>query len=224
VGLGVGLILAALAACAPTAVTPLGPGGPRDAGVDAAEAAAEAGPIDEVPDAASPPDVAGTLELDVGLGEAAAAEAGQAQALTKAEIAGVVLEFDLGQVRAGQLALGRASGAAVGTFAARMVLEHASSHERFARRAEELSARAIDSDARRNVAAESSARAQTLALLRGPAFDVAYLDAVIKMKGDAVVLYDELLIPPVEAGAFRAELVMARATAARHLAEARALK
>jgi putative membrane protein len=161
--------------------------------------------------------VDGGAAVDGAAGDAAD---GGVTVLNNAEIAGVVVEINTGEISAGQLATTKAIYLDVRTFGARMVAEHSAAQARLATLLVDLAITPASSALRSQLASEAQATMQTLQTATGAAFDVAYMNSQVQMHSMALTLIDEQLIPSTTSEEMRSALTAFRATIADHLTRA----
>jgi putative membrane protein len=163
--------------------------------------------------------------VDAGVADVSAAEAPVDAVATLSDpiIAGVVVELNMGEVAAGQLAEMRASDDDVEDFAMMMVAEHSAANMRAMALAQRLNLAAADSSVRQMVRMKGEAVLAMLRPLSDAAFDRAYMASQVMMHMDALQLLESQLIPAAQAPDLRTELMMMRTAVVAHLAEAREL-
>jgi predicted outer membrane protein len=161
-----------------------------------------------------------------GSGDAAAADTGgdAAATLSDAQVAGVVLELNSGEVTVGKLASTRADDDGVKSFAAKMVTEHGAAVTKLEMLFQTIAVMPTTSPERTMVAAAGMAAVTKLTPLDGSAFDKAYIDSQVEMHTTALTLLDTKLIPSASKTQLKTELTSMRADVAAHLMLAKQLQ
>jgi putative membrane protein len=142
-------------------------------------------------------------------------------AFTNAQVVGVVIAANQGEIDTSEPAVERATNEAVREFAQRMVTDHAAANQRL----EALGIATAQHDLREQL--ETSARQTTQALQqypRGAAYDRAYMDAQIRLHEYKLNSLDNFLIPSATNAALRQELQQMRTSVNAHLTQAREVR
>ncbi|MFT3772824.1 MAG: DUF4142 domain-containing protein [Minicystis sp.] len=171
--------------------------------------------------------VAAAAALVLGAGAAAAADDPNesetpetppaATALTEAEISGVLVTVNNGEVALARLALMRSASPAVRIYAQRMLLDHSRANQLVFATAASLGMTPVASEVTRNMQEQGTLQVATLAQLFGPAFDLAYIDQQIKAHTQALELLERRLVPTAEMPALRNLLTSTHDMVVKHL-------
>ncbi|HVU52381.1 MAG TPA: DUF4142 domain-containing protein [Polyangia bacterium] len=168
----------------------------------------------------------GASGRDGGAGADGSAGTGGADAgevLSDAQIAGVMIDANSGEVHAADVANGRTKTPAVRSFAALMITDHTAANHSLDMVLDAQGLFASDSGTRQLLATQAQ---QTLAQLWSVPradFDLTYAMAQVTMHQMVLGLLDDTLIPQAQNAALKAALQAARMTVATHLADAEAL-
>ena len=140
--------------------------------------------------------------------------------LTDAEVIGVAVAANDGEVKMAEVAIKKAVAPDVKKFAETMK----SDHEKALKKDKALEKKAkivgADSDASAALKADAEKTLEELRTKNGRAFDRAYMDAQVKAHKDVLASIDNRLIPSAQNGEVKALLVEMRRTVADHLVSA----
>jgi len=175
-----------------------------------------------------------TLALLALLGAGAGAGAGlraQAAGATKAapalsdpQVAHVAVTANTIDVGMGKLALERARGAAVRSFARTMIRDHTAVNAKAGALAARLHVTPLDNDVSASLQKSAGEARAKLSTLRGRAFDRAYIDREVSYHQGMLDAIDKVLIPSAQNAELKQLLVDVRPAIAEHLAHARQLQ
>jgi putative membrane protein len=140
------------------------------------------------------------------------------------EVAMVVRVANMGEVREGTAARGRATAQAVKDFATMMVNDHKTAEDKAEATLTKVDLAFVDSDLSRRLDAESGAATQSLSNLTGDAFDRAYMDRQVAVHTEVLQTIDGTLLPKARKKELRAVLTEMRATVQQHLDKARQVR
>lgn len=151
-------------------------------------------------------------------------DAGEPAELSDSEIAAVIFAANLSEIEQAQLALQRGDEEEVRYFAEKMLKEHSAAQER-----QEALFAALGIVPRQNalstsVREESHRIVTELNTRRGDAFDLAYMNAQVRVHSRVLDLLEKRLIPNAESAVLREELETTRSSVQAHLTEARILR
>ena len=147
-----------------------------------------------------------------------------AQAVTDAQIAAIVVTANQVDIDAGTLALSRASSAEVKAFAKLMVTDHTNFKKLAADLAARLRLTPEDNATSRSLKEGGDKHRSRLMELRGAAFDKAYVAQEVAYHQQVLDALDTILIPGATNAELKALLVKVRPAIAAHLAHARQLQ
>jgi putative membrane protein len=156
-------------------------------------------------------------------GTDAATDAAIPAVTTDAEVVGVVMEANSGEVAAGQLAVTRAQVNGTRQFAMTMVEDHTAANQTLMTFSQNSGITPAPSALRTKVATEGQQTLATLQAQPAATFDQAYLQSQVTMHTEVLMLLDTQLLPVVQNPTLRADLTTMRATVATHLAAAQSL-
>jgi putative membrane protein len=142
------------------------------------------------------------------------------EALSDAQIAGVAMALNQGEVDAGKLAQMNANKKAVKDFADMMVTEHTAALTREMM----LGITAADSPLKTMVESDAMTMMTMLKAKSGSEFDKAYIDGQVTMHQQALDIIDNKLMPAAQAAALKTELTAMRMSVAMHLTEAKSVQ
>lgn len=146
------------------------------------------------------------------------------QQLSDAEIAGVMITANSGEIEQAKLARDRAQDSRVREFAKTMFDDHTAALDRMNHLASQLNLDpATPSQLRAQLGSEAAGQLIRLALVAGADFDRTYLELSVLDHSQLLNLLDTQLIPSSKDPALRSELEMTRSLVARHLAAAKEL-
>lgn len=155
--------------------------------------------------------------VDAGLGDAGAV-------LSDGQIASIMIEANTGEVAAASVALAKATGPMVTTFAALMVTDHTAANGHLAGIVQQQNIALADSVVRQMLAMQAAQTVNTLIATPSSTFDQAYVSSQIAMHTMVLQLLDGQLIPNAQNAALKAELQMERTTVMNHLTAAQQLQ
>jgi putative membrane protein len=144
--------------------------------------------------------------------------------LTEAEVGGVLVVVNDGEIQEGELAKTKATSSEVSAFAQRMIDEHTATKTRQATLFSNMGTSPAESAKSTQLKTEAAAMLTALQAKSGAEFDRAYLADQVTMHQTALDTIDAMLLPSARSEALRAELQKTRADVATHLAEARTLQ
>jgi predicted outer membrane protein len=142
--------------------------------------------------------------------------------LTEAQVIGAAAELSGGVIEASELAA-IAADRAIQDYAVRMVSEHGLAMRRLEQLSHHMSTDPVESELSRMLAKDSESTEAFLLTHTSAAFLDAYVNSQIRMQLQALRVLDEHLIPSSPTPELRAELLLWRAAAIRHLADAQVL-
>lgn len=148
----------------------------------------------------------------------------QAQSVTDAQIASIVVTANQVDVDAGKLAGARAAGDEVKAFARLMVADHTGVNKAAADLAARLEITPQDNPTSRSLKAAGEKNVAHLATLKGPAFDRAYIDQEVAYHQQVIDALDKTLIPNATNAELKALLVKVRPAFVAHLEHAKRLR
>jgi putative membrane protein len=143
--------------------------------------------------------------------------------LTDAQVAGVMLEANTGEVHTSEVADAKTQNMAVRMFATKMKMEHTAANTRLIALIQRIGIAAADSPLRAQLDREAMQALDMLWPLSGAAFDRAYLQVQVMMHMRVLALLDSTLIPSAQNAELKTELQAARTAVTAHLAEAQTL-
>jgi putative membrane protein len=144
--------------------------------------------------------------------------------LSDAAIVGVMITVNEGDIELSKLAHDRALDPRVRAFADEVRTDDAAALDRMHNLARNLDLDAETPSAlRQHLGAEAAAALVRLATTFGEDFDALYVDLLVTQDLEVLKLIDQELLPTAKDPALRAELEMARALIAHHVAEAKDL-
>ena len=158
-----------------------------------------------------------------GGGTAAGGNAGAAVASTDAQIAGIALAANSGEVSEAQLAESKSTNSAVLQFAAMMITDHTAAIGRLQAllRAQDLTT--ADSAERQKLTATTTQTINTLFGESGAMFDKTYAVSQVTAHQAVLALFDQKLITGAQNAALKSELQMERTAVMTHLTMAQTL-
>jgi putative membrane protein len=142
--------------------------------------------------------------------------------LLDAQVLGVMLEANSGEVVAGQVAVTRASMGEVKSFGMRMVDEHGSANEHLAMVIAHMSIIPEDSPVRQMLHAQAGSAVDMLWATPAGTFDREYMTSQVEMHTMVLQLIDTVLMPSASAN-LRADVIAMRDTVVAHLDAARGI-
>jgi putative membrane protein len=140
------------------------------------------------------------------------------------EIAMVLRNFNLAEIREGDLARDHATAQPVKDFGAMMASEHAQSNSKTENELAKKEIFSADSNLSRQIDSESGKTVEALRTRSGADFDRAYLDRSITFHRYIVDTIDKTLKPAAKAKQVKAALDETRAAAEKHLAKAEEIR
>lgn len=140
------------------------------------------------------------------------------------EIAMVLRNFNLAEIREGDLARDHATAQPVKDFGAMMASEHAQSNSKTENELAKKEIFSADSNLSRQIDTESGKTVENLRARNGADFDRAYIDRSIAFHRTIVDTIDKTLKPAAKAKQVKAALEETRAAAEKHLAKAEELR
>ncbi len=140
------------------------------------------------------------------------------------EIAMVLRNFNLAEIREGDLARDRAAAQPVKDFAAMMAGDHAQANSKTENELAKKEIFSADSNLSRQIDSESGQTVESLRTRSGADFDRAYLDRSISFHRYIVDTIDKTLKPAAKAKEVKAALDETRAAAETHLAKAQEIR
>lgn len=143
-----------------------------------------------------------------------------AEQLSDAQVMGVVLALNQGEIDQGKVAQANAVAPEVKAYGDKMVTEHQAALDR----ENALGIPSAESPLRTQVQTESQSLVTLLQDKSGDSFDLAYVEAQITVHTKALDTVDTTLIPANDNALLAAELTTLRASIQAHLTEARALR
>jgi putative membrane protein len=167
---------------------------------------------------------------DTGEDEAAAADttatapapqAGQAPALSDAQIAHIATTANNADIDGGNLAQQKAQNAEVKSFANLMVSDHGAANERAAQIASQAGLTPEDNPTSQQMMADHQTAKQQLQTQSGAAFDSAYIAHEVDFHQKVLDALDQTLIPNAQNPELKNLLTQVRATVDGHLKRAR---
>jgi predicted outer membrane protein len=167
---------------------------------------------------------AGAVGGGSGVGGRGGAGGTAVPALTDAEIAGVMIEVNNGEIAAGGVADSRAENASVRAFAATMVADHTNANHSLSTALQQAGITASDSSDRQSLAAGATETTMMLWSVAAASFDATYVQSQVTMHMMVLQLLDTRLIPGTQSQALKTELQAARATVMNHLTGAQQLQ
>ncbi|MFP2962192.1 DUF4142 domain-containing protein [Myxococcus sp. 1LA] len=171
----------------------------------------------------------GTAVVFAGCGESSANEnplgpqqaaAAEGMALTDAQIVGVALVANAGEVMLGQLGQARATDPTARDYNARMVTMHTEVIQRLEQLAMAQGIAPAESPVSQHLQLTAQRTLELLGGVEGPAFDLSVMDAQVTAHGGTALLGDGLLAQQVQNPALKEELMAIRKTVQAHLQEA----
>jgi putative membrane protein len=154
---------------------------------------------------------------------AAGGNGGVAAASTDAQIAGIALAANSGEVSEAQLAESKSTNSAVLQFAAMMITDHTAAIDRLQQVLRAQSLTTADSAERQALTAMTTQTINTLFGESGAMFDKTYAASQVTAHQAVLALFDQKLITGAQNAALRSELQMERTAVMTHLTMAQAL-
>jgi putative membrane protein len=149
---------------------------------------------------------------------------GPGSTMSEAQVAGIMLEVNQGEIAAAEVARLRSTDEQVRSFANRMLVEHNAGNERLRALALSLNMDPADSSMRRQLAGDMHDDMDRLWAVDRTNFDRLYLQNQVEMHTAVLNLLDQQLIPAAQSAALKADLTATRATVAIHLMDAQTLR
>jgi putative membrane protein len=146
-----------------------------------------------------------------------------AAATTDAQIAGVALAANNGEVTEAQLAQSKSTNAALLQFAAMMITDHTAAINRLQQVLTAQSLTVADSAERQSLTAMTTQTINTLFAESGAMFDRTYAMSQVTAHQMVLTLFDQKLITGAQNAALKSELQMERTAVMTHLTMAQAL-
>jgi len=155
----------------------------------------------------------------VGLGAIA-----QAQQVTDAQIASIVVTANQVDIDAGKLAQERATNAEVKAFGTRMIADHEGVNKSAVALVTRLKVTPEDNPTSKSLKSGGDKHLATLKTLKGAAFDQAYIDHEVVYHQQVLDAVDKTLIPSAKNEELRALLVKVRPAFVAHLEHAKKIQ
>ncbi len=171
----------------------------------------------------------GTAVMFGGCGESSAHEAlagpqeaaaGQAVMLTDAQIMGVLLVANAGEVMLGQVGQAKATDPTARDFNARMVTLHTEVIQRLEQLGQAQGLAPAESPVSQHLQLTTQRTVELLDAVQGPHFDISVMDAQVAAHAGTALLGDGLLAQQVQNPELKKELMAIRQTVQMHLQEA----
>lgn len=153
-----------------------------------------------------------------------AASDAPASGVTDANIAAIVVAANAVDVRAGELALGKASNPEVRAFAQRMVTDHNAVNQAAVALVTKLGVTPVESPTSTGLTASGDSTRARLAALSGPAFDRAYVDNEVAYHQTVIRALDGVLVPNARNAELKSTLVGVRPAFVAHLEHAQQIQ
>lgn len=141
------------------------------------------------------------------------------RALSDAEVLGVAVEANKGEVELAEIALKRATTPDVKQFAGAMKTGHKDALQKGKALEKKTKIAAAESDVSGSLKSEVEATSKDLRTKKGKDFDRAYIDSQAKAHKDVLILIDNRLAPSATNGELKAALTDMRKHVADHLAK-----
>jgi putative membrane protein len=180
-------------------------------------------PILETPTAQAPIDNPEPQKPFYGPGTTEPEDRAQAKTekpLSDAEILGVAMAANDGEVQMAEIAAKKATAPDVKQFAVLMKSSHQKALEKDKALQTKTKITSAESDASSTLKSETEKTIKELRDKQGKDFDRAYMDSQVKAHKDVLVVIDNRLVPSVKNGEVKAMLVEMRRTVADHLVKA----
>jgi putative membrane protein len=177
--------------------------------------------------AASPAPTGMTPATDTGSGASGtgtSASAAPAATPNDAQIAGIVMTANNGEIDAGKLAESKAQNPKVKEFARSMIKEHTDMNQQAAALAKKKQMSPAESDVTKTLKDDSAKVAANLKSMSGAGFDKAYIDSQVNDHEKVLMMIDNVLLPNAKDADLKAMLQKARPAVNMHLDQAKALQ
>ena len=148
------------------------------------------------------------------------AAAGQAMMLTDAQIMGILLTANAGEVMLGQVGQAKATDPTARDFNARMVTMHTEVIQRLEQLGQAQGIAPAESPVSQHLQMTAQRTVELLDAVQGPHFDLSVMDAQVAAHAGTALLGDGLLAQQVQNPALKQELMAIRKTVQMHLQEA----
>ena len=156
--------------------------------------------------------------------DAPAASGAAAPRVTDPQIAAIVVAANTVDVRAGELALGKASNPEVRAFAQRMVTDHNGVNKAAVALVTRLGVTPVESPTSTGLTASGDSTRARLTTLSGAAFDRAYIANEVAYHQTVISALDGVLVPSAQNAELKSTLVSVRPAFVAHLEHARQLQ
>ena len=147
-----------------------------------------------------------------------------AQAPNDAQITSIVVVANQVDIDAGHLAESKASSADVKSFAKQMITDHTGVNKQAAALVTKLGVTPQDNPTSQNLKKGGEDNMKGLKLLKGPAFDKAYIDHEVAYHQQVLDAIDKTLIPSAQNAELKALLVSVRPAFVGHLEHAKQIQ
>ncbi len=137
--------------------------------------------------------------------------------LSDAQIASIMMTANTGEVQEGQLASSRTTASSVRDFSDRMVTDHAKANDMLMITLQSLPLTPETNSISQELMAQATAEIQDLKKASGSDFDRKYMKAQVTDHMMVLDLIDSMLLPQVDSGLLRRQLMAMRATMKAHL-------
>lgn len=140
--------------------------------------------------------------------------------MTQAEVVGVVMAVNNGEIETSRVALNRSQTATIREFAQRMITDHTAINQRL----QAMNVAPMENGTTQQLRSLTQQSVQRLQQYEGAALDRAYIDQQIELHEYTLNLLDSTLIPSATTSQMRAELQQTRSTIEAHLTHARQVR
>lgn len=147
-----------------------------------------------------------------------------AESPSDAQIASIVVTADQVDIDAGNLAKMRAHNAQVRAFARQMITDHGGVNKQAVALVTKLGVTPEDNATSRSLASGGKDNIKQLKLLKGTAFDKAYVDHEVIYHQQAIALIDQTLIPSAQNSELKALLTAVQPAFVGHLEHAQQIQ
>lgn len=144
--------------------------------------------------------------------------------LTDAQIEGILMAADTGEINAAKMAESKSKNAKVKDFARSMVKDHTDNDQKVASLSKKEKISADESDLSRMLKDNAAKEAATLKPLSGVDFDKTYIDAQVSDHETVLKTIDSSLMPNAKNAELKALLQKTRTAVAMHLEHAKSLQ
>jgi putative membrane protein len=144
--------------------------------------------------------------------------------ISDGRIVGIVQLVNQAEINDGKQASGKATSAAVKSYARMMVTDHDQMHNDMGKLADSLKISEEDSPAKQNLSKAADTELDSLKSLKGALYDKSYIDAAVSDHQEVLNSLDKDLIPFAVNPSLKAALQAARAKVAEHLQKAQEIQ